>query len=107
MICKTLIIWMLKNTLQHSKGLGRNLNIMAGFFGKKTINKITIETNWIQRQDEEGGVNRQSREGFRVVKILYDSIMMDKCHLPLSKSTDCTTLTLNSRVNYGLSVIAM
>lgn len=64
MICKTLIIWMLKNTLQHSKGLGRNLNIMAGFFGKKTINKITIETNWIQRQDEEGGGEQAEQTGF-------------------------------------------
>jgi hypothetical protein len=60
----------------------------------------------VARVRMENGLNRQSTEDFESRKtILHDSTMVERLLYFLFKPTECTTLRVNSNVNYGVWVI--
>ena len=67
------------------------------------IKRLVFARGW-----EWGGMNRQStKEFYGSETTMYNTIIVDTYIIHLSKATECTTLRVNPKENYGLWVTMM
>ena len=69
---------------------------------EKEKNTETVKRSLIIRGERE--MSRQNTEHFQSSKTkIYDAIIVETCHIHLSKLTECKPPRMNSSVNYKLS----